>query len=173
MPDGPLRRLIKAITRTLFLLERRTYRAYLRARGEERYVLGGECRSCAKCCEQPTLPLHPLIWYAPPLRTLFVMWQWYVNRFEYVRTDKDAHAFVFRCAHFDRDTRRCDSYESRPGICRDYPRFLLEQPWPELFEECGHRAVSKNADRLARALDQANLSPEQREKLKRRLHVLK
>ena len=63
-----------------------------------------------------------------------------MNGFELVRSDEESWTFVFRCTHFDPATRSCDSYGSRPGLCRDYPRLLLWQPNPELLPGCGCRA---------------------------------
>ncbi|MGD8897613.1 MAG: hypothetical protein PVJ73_16395, partial [Acidobacteriota bacterium] len=62
-----------------------------------------------------------------------------------------------------------DSYESRPGMCRDYPRLLLWQPNPGLLPGCGYRAVVPNADGLRESLARLDLTPEQREKLRKGL----
>jgi Fe-S-cluster containining protein len=173
MRDGLGRRVIKKTLRAIYLAEVGVRRAYVRARGRSDYDLAGDCKSCARCCEAPTFTLPLLVFWVAPLRWLFIRWQWLINRFELVRSDAESSSLIFRCAHFDAATRRCDSYDSRPGVCWDYPRHQLDQPWPELFDECGYRAVSRRADKLASALDAADLSPEQRERLKRRLHVLK
>lgn len=77
----------------------------------------------------------------------------------------------FRCTHFDPVTRSCDSYASRPGICRDYPRLLLYQVTPSLFEECGYRPIDARAATILRVLDSQPMSPEQRERLERDLHL--
>ena len=95
-----------------------------------------------------------------------------MNRFELVRLDEEHERLEFKCAHFDRHTRRCDSYDTRPGACRDYPRMQLDLPWPELHEGCGYRAVARNARAMAEALDRTQLTEEQREQLKKRLHVI-
>lgn len=173
MRDGRLLAAYKKTVRAIYLFELFLLRAYRRLRGQVEYELKGSCGGCAKCCEAPTLALPRLFWYVPFLRRWFVRYQWHINRFRLVRIDYEARALVFSCAHFDPHTRRCDSYDSRPGVCWDYPRFQLDQPWPELFDECGYRAVSRRADALARALDATDLPPEQRERLKKRLHVLK
>lgn len=88
----------------------------------------------------------------PIVRAAFLWWQRVVNGFEMVSFERRPWSFSFRCTHFDEVTRTCDSYHSRPGMCRDYPRLLLDQPWPELFEACGYRAEPTNAPRLAEAL---------------------
>jgi Fe-S-cluster containining protein len=113
----------------------------------------------------------PLTWSLPLLRRLFLAWQRRINGFELVRSEPEAHAFVFRCSHFDRTTRSCDSYDSRPGVCRDYPRNLMWQANPALLPGCGYRAVPPNAARLRSALDGLDLTPEQREKLRRGLRL--
>ena len=113
--------------------------------------LGGACEGCGFCCERPTIAVGRLFFF-PVLRRLFVAWQRHINGFVYVGDDRDARALVFSCSHFDVVTRRCDSYDSRPGMCRDYPRLLLHQPRPELFAGCGYRAVDDSADGLLDAL---------------------
>lgn len=67
--------------------------------------------------------------------------------------------------------RRCDSYESRPGVCRDYPRNLLIGTKPELFESCGYRIVDLQAASLRAELESLDLSPAQRALLERRLYL--
>jgi Fe-S-cluster containining protein len=94
-----------------------------------------------------------------------------VNGFELMRREPEARAFVFRCTHFDRQTRSCDSYDSRPGMCRDYPRLLLWQPNPELLPGCGFRSIAPNAEGLREALDRLDLTPAQREKLRKGLRL--
>jgi hypothetical protein len=102
---------------------------------------------------------------------VFLAWQRRVNGFELVGEDSASRTFVFRCRHFDRETRSCDSYSSRPGMCRDYPRLLLWQSEPELLPGCGYRAVAPNAARLRERLAHLSLTPEQREKLERSLYL--
>ncbi len=78
---------------------------------------------------------------------------------------------MFRCTHFDWETRRCDSYASRPFMCRDYPRVLLDQAWPELFEGCGHGLRDTHGSGLAAALEDTDLPPEELAELKRKLRI--
>jgi len=103
------------------------------------------------------------------LRTIFLWWQRAVNGFELVASHRRERVFVFRCTHFDLATRACDSYESRPGMCRDYPRILLHQAYPEFLPGCGYKAVPRNAAGLARAIAATGLDPERRAKLERDL----
>ncbi len=147
-----------------------------RLRPARTWVLGGACEGCARCCETPTIRTGRLLWLAPSLRWLFLWWQRRVNGFELIEADRRARAFVFRCTHFDTQTRRCDSYASRPFMCRDYPRALLHQAWPELFEGCGFRIIAADADRQRRALSDAalsdaGLSEEQQAELRRRMRL--
>jgi hypothetical protein len=134
-------------------------------------MLLGDCRRCAACCEAPTIAVGAVIWSLAPARRLFLWWQRRVNGFELARTEEESWSFVFRCTHFDRAARTCDSYDSRPGICRDYPRLLLWQPNPELLGGCGYRARPPNAEGLKVALSRLQLSDEQREKLRRGLRL--
>lgn len=173
MRDGPVRRAVKRIALWNFYVNVWAQRAIQRRRGEIRFVLGGECRRCARCCEAPGIQVGRLVWYLPTLRRLFLWWQSQVNGFELVGRDLAQRVFVFRCTHFDWGTRSCDSYDSRPGMCRDYPRALLAQPNPEFLPGCGYRAVDRNADALIRTLEAAPVPPGQMARLKKDLNLLK
>lgn len=166
-----MRRGVKAVARGLFVATLLVRRRLARARGEERWVLAGTCGRCAKCCEEPSLRVDRVTWHLPTARRLFLWWQRAVNGFELAGEERRQRVFSFRCTHFDATTRRCDSYGARPGICRDYPRALLDQPWPEFFGGCGFRAVAKNADGMLVALGRTGLSPEELETLARKLNL--
>src|SRR5512134_990072 len=120
MRDGPLRRAVKRVARSCFRLDLALHRAIRRARGERPWILGGDCRRCAACCEAPAIAAGLVTWSVPIVRRTFLWWQRQVNVFQLVRADAEDQAFVFRCTHFGRATRSCDSYDSRPGMCRDY-----------------------------------------------------
>jgi len=171
MKDGALRRTLKAVARTAFFLNHWTDRGRRRLLGETSYRLGGACRRCAACCEAPAIRVHALVWLAPSLRRTFLWWQEKVNGFVLVEARRSERTFVFDCTHFDRATRSCDSYSSRPGMCRDYPRALMYQPRPELLPGCGYRPLARNAAALAKALDERPLSADQRARLRRELYL--
>jgi len=171
MRDGPFRRGLKRVARANFAVNLHATRAWRRLWGDRPHRLGGDCRRCARCCEAPAIQVGRLAWHLPLLRRLFLSWQRKVNGFELQARDMGSRSFVFRCTHFDPATRSCDSYDSRPGICRDYPRLLLWQPSPELLPGCGYRPVARNAAGLRRALAVRDLSPEQRRRLSRDLFL--
>jgi len=171
MKDGALRRTVKAVARGAFLLNVWTDRGRQRLLGERSYRLGGACQRCAACCEAPAIRVHALVWLAHSLRRLFLWWQEQVNGFVLTDARRRERTFVFRCTHFDPVTRSCDSYASRPGMCRDYPRGLLYQAHPELLPDCGYRPLARNADALRRALQARPLSDEQRARLGRELFL--
>jgi len=173
MRDGLLLRSVKRVARWRFNADLAVHHAVGRAGGERMYLLGGECRRCARCCEAPAIQVGRAVWYLPTLRRAFLWWQRRVNGFELVSRDPRARVFVFNCAHFDRATRTCDSYDSRPGMCRDYPRNLLAQPNPEMLPGCGYRPVAPNAEAFLRALEGASLRAGQLARLKRDLHLEK
>jgi hypothetical protein len=162
---------VKRVALWRFQADLAVHRAIRRARGEKTWTLGGDCRRCAACCEEPAAAVGPVTFRLPLARRAFLWWQRRVNGFELLRADADGQSFVFRCTHFDRATRSCDSYSSRPGMCRDYPRLLLWQPNPELLPGCGYRAVTPKAERFRVLLRDAPLSDEQREKLRRGLRL--
>ena len=171
MKDGPARRALKRVALWNFVLGLSLHRALERRRGRIPHVLGGECRRCAQCCEAPGIQVGWAIWYLPFLRRLFLAWQERVNGFVLTDRDRAGRVFVFRCTHFDWATRSCDSYESRPGMCRDYPRVLLAQANPEFLPGCGYRPVARNAERLIRSLETAAVTREQMDRLKKDLHL--
>jgi Fe-S-cluster containining protein len=171
MKDGPVRRGLKAVARGLFALNVGLDRRWRRSRGERPHGLGGECRRCARCCEAPAIRATAAVWHLRTLRLPFLWWQEKVNGFVLTETRPRERLFVFRCTHFDPSTRSCDSYASRPGMCRDYPRALLYQSAPELLPGCGYRALPPNAAGLRRALRGAGLPPAQLERLERDLDL--
>lgn len=171
MRDGLLLRALKRAALAAFRCDLAVHRALRRARGERAWTLAGECRRCAACCEAPSIAVGAVVWSVSPARRLFLWWQRRVNGFELGRSDEESWAFVFRCTHFDAATRSCDSYGSRPGMCRDYPRLLLWQPNPELLPGCGYHARPPNAEGLRIALSRLDLTEEQREKLRRGLRL--
>jgi len=169
MRDGVLRRGLKRLALWHFVANLGLHRWWRRRRGERPFLLGGQCGRCAACCEAPAVAVGRLIWFMPVARRLFLAWQRHVNGFELLSRERKGRTFVFRCTHFDVSSRSCDSYGSRPGMCRDYPRLLLWQPSPDLLPRCGYRARAPNADALAESLARAELTRDQRDRLRREL----
>lgn len=171
MRDGAGRRALKTIALSNFRLGLLLTRGLRRLRGERPFLLGGDCRRCAACCEAPAIQVGPLVWFVPTLRRLFLFWQERVNGFRLTQQLLVQRVFVFECTHFDRATRSCDSYDSRPGMCRDYPRLLLWQAHPEFLPGCGYRALPPNLAGLRQALERADLTNEQKSKLEKDLRL--
>lgn len=171
MRDGILRRAVKRVARWGFRLDLAASNYARRRRGDRPYQLGGDCHRCAACCEAPAVRVSRLVWHLPTLRRLFLRWQEQVNGFVLVEADAAALTFVFRCTHFDPGTRACDSYDSRPGICREYPRLQLWQVSPEFLPGCGYRAVDPRASRFIAVLEAQPLTADQRARLRRGLHL--
>ena len=171
MRDGPVLRAVKRVALWQYQIDLALHRAWQRARGERPWTLGGACHRSGTCCEAPAIAAGRVTWSMPRVRRLFLAWQRRVNGFELVSEDARARVFVFRCRHFDRATRSCDSYDSRPGMCRDYPRNLMWQPSPDLLPACGYRATPPNAAGLRATIDRLDLTPAQREKLRRGLRL--
>jgi len=171
MRDGPIRITLKAVARACFSIDLHATRAIRRMRGEKPFRLGGACALCAGCCESPVLQTSVWVFRLRPLRRLFLAWHRHVNGFERVGEHAAMNAFSFSCTHFDTATRRCDSYSSRPGMCRDYPRALLWESEPPFLKGCGYRAIAPNAKELARVLEKEGLPPEKLAEVKERLHL--
>lgn len=167
MRDGRVRRAIKLVGLGVF-----NVRLWLhRSQADIRYDLGGACARSGNCCEEPGIQVGKLTWYLPLARRVFLWWHKHVNGFGLVKTDRELKAFFFECSHFDRETRSCDTYETRPGMCRDYPLVFTEQANPEFLDGCGFRAVARNRDDLIQILEEQSLSPEQMSKLKKNLYL--
>jgi hypothetical protein len=162
---------VKRVALWRYQVDLALHRAWRRARGERPWSLAGACRRSGACCEAPAIAVGRLTWSSPRLRRLFLAWQRRVNGFELASADARGRLFVFRCSHYDRATRSCDSYDSRPGVCRDYPRNLMWQPAPEMLSPCGYRARPPNAEGLRASLEPLDLTPAQREKLRRGLRL--
>ena len=169
MRDGPARTSVKAIARWFWTLDLRTTRVVRDVRSPPRYKLLGSCEGCGRCCEEPSIQVGRLVWALPTLRWLWLAWQRHINGFVKVGAQRQGRYFRFRCTHYDPNTRACDSYHSRPGMCRDYPRALLRQPWPDLFDECSHSVVATNAPNLREALAQTELTEAERRALEEKL----
>lgn len=171
MRDGGLRRAVKGVALAHFRLNLAVHRAWRRLRGERPHTLAGDCGRCGACCEAPAIQVSPLTWFLPTARALFLAWQRRVNGFEWTGVDRRQRVFTFRCTHFDPATRRCDSYDSRPGPCRDYPRLQVWSAAPAFLPGCGYRAVVPNAAGLIRELAVRRLDPEREARLRRDLDL--
>jgi len=171
MKDGLLRRGIKALARQVQRVDLGLGRLALRLQGEPRYQLGGRCVSCGACCERPTVELPRPLFHLRSYRWLLVRWHRWINGFALEQAHRRSHTLVFRCTHFDPATRGCDSYGSRPLMCRDYPRALLYHHPPVFFESCAQRVVYRFAAELDRALLEQDLPPETLAQLCQRLHL--
>ena len=171
MKDTLAQRTAKWIMRQPYTVALTLWRGWRRVSGQQVWELGGECRSCAQCCEAPAMGVGILVARVAPARAVFLWWQRAVNGFHLKEARAGGYVMAFDCSHFDRRTRLCDSYDSRPGMCRDYPRLLLHSLNPRFFDGCGHRAVLRGGDNLLKILDDQPMTSHQREKLKDRLRL--
>ena len=171
LKDRPALALVKRLVRWLWSAEL-WLRRFLSPRWRGRHwKLVGECNACGACCLEPTIHAALPIWYLRAARLPFLAWQRWVNGFEFAAEDKSSRDLVFRCTHYDPASKRCDSYGSRPSMCRDYPTVLLDQPWPELFETCGYRVCARRPERLRAGIDATSLPPEVKAELLRKLRI--
>lgn len=169
MKDGPGRRVLKRAA--LLVFHARLWAHDFQTRDDRQYELAGACARSGQCCEAPGIGVSRLVWYVPLVRRAFLSWHRRVNGFVLREARLADRAFIFECTHYDRETRSCDSYGSRPGMCRDYPRVHLGQANPELFEHCGFKLLARKRASMLRELDSRALSEEQMRKLKRGLHL--
>ena len=169
MKDGLVRGAVKRITRIGYLGELNIRRRLQSSQSD--YELAGDCSSCGACCETPAVQMSPLLLRFKTIRGAVVLWQKWVNGFELIGRDRRHGILIFRCSHFDPETKLCDSYDSRPGACRDYPRNLIEDPLPEFPEACTFHAISRNAERIRDSLSDLRLSPEELAKLEAQFYA--
>ena len=104
-------------------------------------------------------------------RWIILKWHKLVNGFEILGENRQMKCFIFKCTHWDPETKLCDSYDSRPGLCRDYPRNLIDTTDPVFMKDCGYYAVRKNAESMEKALDDLDLPEENLRELKQKLHL--
>lgn len=172
MKDGPIKGIIKRVTSACYAVDVRLNRWLLGWRdGQAPFELRGACRDCGKCCETPCIMVPPLVFHVRLFRRIFLWWQHHVNGFVKIGEDREGHIFIFKCTHWLPDSRRCDSYSTRPGMCRDYPRALLQGSKPDFFAECGYYPVYRNSEAMREALKALNLPPEKLQELEEKLHL--
>ncbi|MDX1973373.1 MAG: YkgJ family cysteine cluster protein [Candidatus Sumerlaeia bacterium] len=175
MKDGLLRKVLKWAALGVFWVDLWCTRRLRQMRGEKPYKLGGNCALCAQCCESPMVQVSKMVNRSGFLRHAWLWWMRAVNGFELRNWDVNRRVATFRCSHFDTQTRRCDSYDSRPGMCRDYPRLLLWEGEPPFLSGCGYRAIHPEAEKLRKRLldepEMKNLPPEKREALEKQLKL--
>ncbi len=140
-------------------------------RGAILYEIRGECLRCGGCCDTPMLAVGRVLFHSRYLRATYLWWQEKVNGFVFLREEHEGHVFVFRCRHYDRETKLCGCYRTRPGVCRDYPMNLLDSPNPDFIEGCGYYPHYRNADAFKHALDDCEIPPEKRAEIERKLHL--
>jgi Fe-S-cluster containining protein len=171
MKDGPALAFVKAVIRWSWRVELGLRRGLGGAWRRRFWRLAGECNACGACCVEPSIRAGALVWHLPLARRLFLAWQRFGNGFELVRAEAGTHDLIFRCTHYDPVSHRCDSYATRPSMCRDYPTLLLGQGWPELFDGCSHRIVARRPQGLAAGIAATALSAEAKAELRRKLRL--
>lgn len=168
MRDAPWRVVLKRAARALKTIDLAFTR---RVQGRPRYRLRGTCNGCGRCCETPSIAVSRFTWFVPTARRVFLWWQRVVNGFVLLERDARFRVFVFRCTHFDPVTKQCDSYASRPLMCRDYPTLLTWEAVPRLFPECSYQVQDRNAAQLTAALEAAGLTGEKLAEVKQKLFL--
>jgi len=168
MKDGLFRRFIKKIALLSHSIDLAITR---RSLGPPPYILKGECNGCGACCVNPTIHLYPPFFYVRSIRWMYITWHRVINGFKLVEENRKDKTLVFECTHYDPTTKLCDSYDSRPGMCRDYPKNMVYLPNPEFFEECSYTAEYRYAQGMREALEKTGLSEEKLKELKKKLHI--
>lgn len=170
MRDGPIRIVLKSLALLRFYVDLWLWRGWQRVRGRRpRHDLSGSCNGCGRCCETPTLQVSARLLNAPIVLQAFLWWQELVNGLTFQGADVQHQELRFTCAHYDAETKRCDAYATRPGMCRDYPKNLRYATRPVLFPECSYVLVDRLDVRLDVAMEAANLPPEKIAEIRQRL----
>ncbi len=168
MRDGLLRRCLKAVVRSMNTVDLAVTRA---VKPRAPYRLLGSCNGCGRCCESPGIPVRKFVWYLPTARRVFLWWQRLVNGFVLKESDARTRTFFFTCTHYDAVTKRCDSYESRPLMCRDYPVNLIYEGVPPLFDECSYVVQARNAKALKAELVKAGVTGDKLAEMEKKLFL--
>ena len=171
MRDGYLLATIKRLTLLRYQIDLGISRFFLRRRGEPHYSLHGSCNDCGRCCENPTIRAPMPIIYFKLTRYIFLGWQRRVNGFIHIATNRKLRLITFKCTHWQSDQQRCDSYHTRPGMCRDYPYNLLFAARPNFFLECGYRPLDLQSAGMVEALQNSGLSTEEVDKIRDALYL--
>jgi uncharacterized protein len=169
--EGTGKRIIKHIAWWRYAVDLWITRKIMTLRGEKLYELRGSCVRCGRCCEHPTIQMTEVAYHIGWIRNSIIWWQTHVNGFKLHKNQKFDALLVFTCSHFNPETRTCDAYSTRPGMCRDYPMNQAYSVNPTFFEECGFYAVDKRAKSFRAALEKTGLPPEKLEELYERLHL--
>lgn len=100
-------------------------------------ILAGECTQCGFCCEHIPLPGLKKGGNEDENRFLSFMepvdWHKDINEFYHNEAWK-----IYRCRHHDKDTGKCMIYETRPKICRDYPKDIRKTEHL-IYKNCGYK----------------------------------
>lgn len=171
MRDGFVIRVVKRVAHGVNALELRLRRRWLARSGHPRYRLTGTCNGCGRCCDALAIQVERFTWNSRVLRAAFLWYQRRINGFELVATDPRFKLFRFRCTHYDAVKKQCDSYETRPHFCRDYPLNVTYDAAPELFPECSYGVVDKHASALVEAMQAAGVAPEKLEAVRKKLYL--
>ena len=171
MRDGLILRCFKKIVLMRFHIDLAVTRYLLKRAGEPRYRLSGECNQCGACCESPAIEVHRWVFWFRSLSWLVKSWHWYINGFNLMEKDRSNRLFIFECTHYDPETKRCDSYCSRPGMCRDYPLPLLFSTNPDFFDRCSHYPVRKSAESFRQSINDLDIPEAKKQDLIEKLNL--
>jgi Fe-S-cluster containining protein len=170
--DGFVRRTVKRVALWRYNTDLWASRRIRQLRGDAPDLeLHGSCTGCGACCDTPSIQLPTVIFFFKSVRAAVKLWHRHVNGFEYIGLDRRNRIMIFSCSHLDPVTKQCDSYDSRPGLCRDYPVNLLDDVRPTFFPKCGYFALDPDAESIRADLAELDLTPRRREYVERTFYV--
>lgn len=171
MKDGVIRKSIKLLALVRYRVDLNFTRLLLGLKGEPDFLMKGECCSCGGCCETPMIKTFAIFFYFKSLRWIYLTWHEKANGFKLIRENRKARTFMFQCTHLDPETKECDAYSSRPGMCRDYPRNILYNTPPDFLPKCTFYPIAKNSEKIIESLEKLDIPPEELQKLKKDFFV--
>jgi len=103
-----------------------------------------KCRRCGKCCEELTLDFSEFD--LPGEETSFriritkngdkefIEKHWTIEKI-------GTHKIWYSCEFFNKETKRCNNYEGRPDVCKNYPIYTKSTriPSKQLKDGCGFK----------------------------------
>ncbi len=105
-----------------------------RWRRSPRWVIGGHCHMCGRCCELLAMRMPPYIAERDWLRDA-VRWYYEENYGFVFEGIREGIWLVFSCSSLGADGR-CTIYARRPRVCREYPSAWEPDP-PDIPDYCG------------------------------------
>ena len=108
------------------------------------YKRDGKCNGCGNCCVDVGIQVGSYLINNRYLLKIFLFSQEYFNGFVLKSIHKEENIILFKCLHFNNETRKCMNYNYRSLMCQKYPPINTFIKKPEFLEGCGYFPVRKD-----------------------------